>query len=76
MPEALSTNSSGVSNPIAFATGFPAGPPITINVMIETTGAGAVPPVYFIHTVSGAGFTLEFAAAPPAGTIIHWTARQ
>lgn len=67
---------AAASNPIAFATAFPAGPPPTINVMIETTGAGAVPPVYFIHTVGAAGFTLEFAAAPPAGTLIHWTARQ
>lgn len=63
------------TNPITFATAFPSGPPLTINVTIEGPVAGP-PPIHWINTISGTGFTVEFAAAPGAGYVIHWSARQ
>lgn len=70
------TATAATSTAVSFSTPFPAGPAITINVTIETGGAGSPPPVWWIHTVSGSGFTLEFASSPPGGTVIHWSARQ
>jgi len=65
------------SNAFTFPTSFPAGPALVFSITIEDSSPPGLPPLpYWVHSISGTGFTLEFTTTPPPTHIAHWTVRQ